>query len=870
MWLTDAVSAIGVKKVSDEIALYSKLASKLESPRDIKNAAMLTAYLESERAGVGTHKHRAAMAKIKNYRADTDWFIQSRAWFFDTLSNFYAFNYDIALQSASEALHAIPETQSNATQEAFVDVNALVSAIYFSPANLEMAAESIEIHIEQAIQAGRSIDGLATLNNFTYALLRWGEYETALKTAQISYSLSAQASQDKQIKAAYRYAQTLNMLDRYPKAELISQRALDMSDLDVWRLNLRLENAVALAGQKKVAQSRQSLETLKGELDSMPKYKARFAGKIPRAEALIAVALGQPQQVHAIMAEKGRIANRRILNNASKETQKLMGTLANDKEVQRAREAELTAANVLQRERIKAQERHTGFMRIIIILLGIIVLGASIWAMRQRAFGRREQALKLRAQSGEKAKRDFLAIMSHELRTPLNGIIGLAEILSREGPTDDVKFKNGVIYKSGLTLLELLTNVLDMSKMDGDKVEIDRLPTRIREITDNIGALWTPEASKKGVTFTLYVADNVPELLNLDPMRTRQCLENLISNAIKFTSEGRVHVHLTYRGAETPDKAGKLTVIIADTGQGMNEEKSAEIFEPFTQADISIRRKFGGSGLGLAITRSLARLMDGDATVVSAPGRGSEFTLTLRAHDLTQNEVAAETLSAALRPTIKERFLEAEARFNVKTQPALPASDPSESINPQPQTAIMAAPPPMPMAAQTMSPPLPVVEPPRVQTGLLSQPAPGALRGLRVLVAEDIETNREVLKIFLRPAGCSVTTANDGKEALECLAREVFDVVLMDVQMPNIDGIEAMTRLRQGGGPNADVPIIALTADVSAQCNARCMAAGAGMFLTKPVVAQDLFSALAISVARKRHAAPGHAAQDQRDRITAA
>jgi len=174
-------------------------------------------------------------------------------------------------------------------------------------------------------------------------------------------------------------------------------------------------------------------------------------------------------------------------------------------------------------------------------------------------------------------------------------------------------------------------------------MQIDRMPTALRDITENLGALWQPEAQKKGVTLTVYVADDVPHLLDIDPMRTRQCLENLISNALKFTDEGRVHVHITYAAAKRQQARGVLKIIVADTGQGMTQEKADKIFEPFMQADVSIRRKFGGSGLGLAITRSIARLMNGDTTVVTAPGRGSEFTLTLRAADLTQTQLSALT-----------------------------------------------------------------------------------------------------------------------------------------------------------------------------------------------------------------------------------
>lgn len=855
IWLIQAFSAMNAQSVENELAEYRSIAQIAGSERDIKMSEMLTAYLDITQAGSDIGVKTKATERINTYADESDKFIRTFAWYFDALASIYELDFNSALESANQSLKLIEADNDPASLEASIAVNGLISSIYLILANVEMASESVDLYIQQARNANRQVDGLSILNNFTYVLSKWGEHETALITSEASYRLSAQTTPDKRVKAGYRYAQSLNAVEQYSKAETVADASLPLSMAGIWQLNLKAEKAIALAGQGKIDAAQVEVKALEAAIAGAPKYADRFDAKIRRTQALIARNQNNSERVFELMDESARAANRRVLSNASKETQKLMGTLANDKEVQRAREGELTTQNTLQKERIISQDRQSRLMMIVILLLCTLVTGAIIWALRQRAYAKSEAVLKEKAKAGEKAKRDFLAVMSHELRTPLNGIIGLAEILSRDGPSDDVKFKTGVIYKSGLNLLELLTNVLDMSKMEGGNTQIDRLPTALRSITDNLIALWQPEAERKGLTLTLHIADDVPRLINLDPLRTRQCLENLISNAIKFTNAGRVHVHVTWTAGAKPEADGVLTVIVADTGEGMSPEKSAEVFKPFTQADVSIRRKFGGSGLGLAITRSLARLMDGDATVISAQGRGSEFTLTLRGHDSSESREAQieSTTNADLRPTIKERFLIADAKFNPSTQPDVHAE-----LLPSPaQTqATLTVPPPMP-TPPTPTPFIPQTAPqvtlsPARQTR--TDMAQQGLSGMRVLIVDDLQTNREVLKIFLKPVGCQILTANDGKAALDILSAETVDMILMDVHMPGVDGIDAIKALRTGGGPNAAVPVIALTADASPQSNARCMGAGADVFLTKPVVAQELFSAMAVLKSRNAQA----------------
>jgi len=360
--------------------------------------------------------------------------------------------------------------------------------------------------------------------------------------------------------------------------------------------------------------------------------------------------------------------------------------------------------------------------------------------------------------------------------------------------------------------LSLVEQILDMSRLDADEMQIFPEMSHVRDVISSVDMLWRPTIENKGVIFTTHVDSSVPQQLKLDAMRLKQCVNNLVSNASKFTSNGRIHVHVTCTPTEG-DITATLKVIVADTGMGIRPDVQSNLFRPFVQADSSITRQYGGSGLGLAISRSLAKMMGGDLTVVSREGAGSEFTLTLQVEQIEDS---------ALLDTMGELFLEAD---------------------------------------DMVAPPAPVTEPPVQQaaeivpqTTMATACAPDfdALNGVRVLIVEDTESNQDVMKIFLEPEGCEIMCTNNGLEALDAVKDQDFDVILMDIRMPEMDGIEATRLIREVGTRNASVPIIALTADATAETNAQCMAAGANIFLTKPIIATELYDSIRF-VRRQAH-----------------
>ena len=383
---------------------------------------------------------------------------------------------------------------------------------------------------------------------------------------------------------------------------------------------------------------------------------------------------------------------------------------------------------------------------------------------------------RLEAEAGRRAaektaqdRSEFLAVMSHEIRTPMNGVLGMAEAISRTPLSAEQRKMLSVLTTSGDTLLSLLNDVLDFSKIESGRFEVDCAPFDLKSLLGDVTALFSAEAAKNGVALELAAPDVVP-LLEGDPSRLRQILHNLLSNAIKFTHAGAISVAAELQ----PDDEGasRLTIQIADTGIGISPETQGRLFQKFVQGDASTTRKYGGTGLGLAISRELARLMGGDITVRSVLGEGSVFTLVL------------------------------------------------------PLAHAAAQPLPEPVAS--------------------GEESPVEARALRLLAAEDNPNNRQVLRIILDMLGAEVTFAENGAEAVEAWAVSDYDAILMDIQMPVLDGMEASREIRRreraaGSGP---IPIIAVTANAMPHHVKECLAAGMDAHVPKPIRAGELFETL--------------------------
>jgi signal transduction histidine kinase/CheY-like chemotaxis protein len=431
------------------------------------------------------------------------------------------------------------------------------------------------------------------------------------------------------------------------------------------------------------------------------------------------------------------------------------------------------------------------------------------------------------------ARTAFLAAIGHDLRTPLSAILTGADELERTAATGAARSHAAMIGQAGLMMKALLDDLLDHARLDAGRMTITADDFNFRSVLAQTLRLWQGPAAAKGLKLRLEGAHSAPAWVRGDEMRLRQILNNLMSNAVKFTAEGAVTVRVTAWPEEPSGHA--LVVEVADTGPGMGPAQLARLFEPFDQTEDGVSARHGGSGLGLAISRHLAGLMGGRLTVRSRKGEGATFALSLQLAPAAAARSAPTRADDSNRAGVARALSARPAPVSIPAPAQPPAAAPalSQSLS-HPLTPPPAAPEP------DVAPPAPEVS----GAGTPAADADPAAAPLRVLVVDDHDINRRAIQLILQAFDCEIEMAADGLAALDACDRARFDVVFMDVRMPELDGRETTRRLRAGAGPNRATPVVAVTADSAPEDVEACLQAGMNYFVSKPLTPAALLTAL--------------------------
>ncbi|MGA3068388.1 MAG: response regulator [Tepidisphaeraceae bacterium] len=380
-----------------------------------------------------------------------------------------------------------------------------------------------------------------------------------------------------------------------------------------------------------------------------------------------------------------------------------------------------------------------------------------------------------KAESANRAKSSFLANMSHEIRTPMAAIMGYSELLM--DPTQTLAERQEalqIVRRSARHLLELINDVLDISKIEAEKMTVERIEMDLPQVVADAVSVMHSRAIEKGLRFQLKFGDPLPRFIQSDPLRVRQVLMNILANAMKFTERGEIRLGVS---CEVEGDAARIVFEVTDTGIGMSRQQVGRLFQPFTQADESMTRRFGGTGLGLTISKRLAELLGGGLTIESAAGVGTTCKLWIAGGPLKGVE-----LLHGLNETVKT----------------------TTTVRGEVKKAI-------------------------------------TLKG-RILLAGDGPDNQRLISLHLRKGGAEVVIAENGRKAVDLAQAGEFDLILMDMQMPELDGYRATSELRSRG---CKLPIVALTAHAMTEDRAKCMAAGCTDYLTKPIDRTTLLTAVA-------------------------
>ncbi len=532
-----------------------------------------------------------------------------------------------------ERLKKISDFEANYTYQQYVDT--LLVALHTQSGNAILAADILIENLEDGSAAKLPpLDRLKVTVNTIYALIEGGDFVRAEKYLRLSDEEFKQASEQNLI-SEFQLNQLKTHIHSNTSTYLIKQKRYNeigifLSDFEQKANEIGAPVLIAQAMYAKAAFAlgKSDLKTARENINQ----SITIVEKLGINDVLI--------NLYDIQAEIFSSAGEFENAFASYESQKLIVTSMN-RQQSRARADFLQARLLLQEqnariERLESENRSAEllvardrfvvmFSLIALLSVGMFALGLFRSRLRLKTYSSELELSEKKAKAATLAKSAFLANMSHEIRTPLNGLMGMTQILSEKDLSPELKKCVDIITSSSVSLMAIVNDVLDISKIEAGKMTIEYIPTDIRNLLDQMHHIWNTKAEEKQIGLDFSVSDEVPNILECDPVRLRQCISNLVSNAIKFTEIGEVHLNIDVDEEETGEQY--LMIVVRDTGIGISSDVSERLFSSFEQGDTSTTRRFGGTGLGLAITSELAELMGGDICVQSKLGDGAEFLL---------------------------------------------------------------------------------------------------------------------------------------------------------------------------------------------------------------------------------------------------
>ncbi len=792
-----------------------------------------------------------------------------------------------ALQKSQLALSIIP-TNPDLNNKTYIEyakarITSLIANLHNLQGNSELALITSLDFLQLTEENPNPKLEVDLINNLIYSYSIGRNHEAQLYLSEQLLELEKTRSSTVLGLTEMRIAGVMNSSGRFADGLRYAQQSLNVATNPIVQRASQVNNAAALAGLGRFDESRAAAKL--AEVNFAPEHMLKVETR--RRDLYLAFLLAQaedPEYATQLFNRQLDVNAHQFLANNSRDTTAMLAALENSRERQAERDAATAREAELQAITISRQRNLNRALIVLSFLLSLAALAAILFSRFREKVLRKLEIKTREAASAEKLKTEFLGMISHELRTPLNGIIGISDYLANYHEDADIRQKTGIVLKSGNELLSVVESLTDMARIDAGQLalvphEAD-LAASLAEVPEN----WTEKAAAKGLIFTHFI-DPAISRYHIDADRIVQCVNILLSNAISFTDSGRVHLHVT----KSKIAPYELTVVVADTGQGMSELVQSRLFTPFMQADTSRKRTHMGTGLNLAIAYALTEMMEGSLSCASREGRGSEFTLKIPlpeavseapVHALFKAAGIAPTAAASIPPhptaALEAPVIERESlnrpilqnpvinktAFNSipieieaideavthqtseysrreSSERDLAQSTPTHEKSAQPEYLDLMSP----------SKTHPSLHGPTAQNkGFEYQKEVDGLRphvrAQRVLVVDDMASNRDVLSLMLESKGYICREAADGYAALAALERQAFDIMILDIHMAPLDGIETLHRIRASEKRYANIPVIALTADNAPRTNAESMDAGADLFLTKPIKRDELLRAI--------------------------